>query len=158
MMITGKQQNLHTIILGCHLRYWAIQYCSPITDPMFSFYSNQKKQQKYEFLMFSGERGNKETLCCNVLAWMQGFIQEILMSVIRHKILNLLTEFLNSIFIKICFKAYWRWTCIKNKLAYKVSSILSYLFVPQRFYPQNPYQGSAMILFAQKWTSVKLLE
>ena len=61
----------------------------------------------------------------------QGFIQAILMSCRQHKILNLLIEFSNSIFIKICFKAYWCGTCIQNKLAYKVSSILSYLFVLQ---------------------------
>ena len=56
----------------------------------------------------------------------QGFIQAILMSGRRHKKLNLLIEF--SIFIKFYFKAYWRLTCIQNKLAYYVSSILSYLF------------------------------
>ena len=41
---------------------------------------------------------------------------------------NLLIEFSNSIFIKFYFKAYWCWTCIQNKSAYYVSSILSCLF------------------------------
>ena len=59
----------------------------------------------------------------------QGFIQAILMSGRRHKKLILLIEF--SIFIKFYFKAYWRWICIQNKLAYYVSSILSYLFFLQ---------------------------
>ena len=59
----------------------------------------------------------------------QGFIQAILMSGRRHKKLNLLIEF--SIFIKFYFKAYWRWICIQNKLAYYVSSTLSYLFFLQ---------------------------
>ena len=57
----------------------------------------------------------------------QGFIRAILMSGRRHKKLNFLIEFSNSIFIKFCFKPYWRWTSIQNKLAYNVSSILSYL-------------------------------
>ena len=36
---------------------------------------------------------------------LQGFVQAILMSSRRHKKLNLLIEFSNSIFIKFCFKA-----------------------------------------------------
>ena len=51
-------------------------------------------------------------LCVRVSIWnqccFQGFIQAILMSVRRHKQLNLLTEFWNSIFIKFYFKAFWR--------------------------------------------------
>ena len=35
----------------------------------------------------------------------------------------------NSIFIMFYFKAYLPWTCIWNKLTYKVSFIWSYLFV-----------------------------
>ena len=58
-----------------------------------------------------------------------------------YKILNLRTEFSNSIFIKICFKAYWRWTCIQNKLAFKVSSILSYFFVLSRSKKIKTFQG-----------------
>ena len=38
----------------------------------------------------------------------------------RHKKLNLLIKFSDSIFIKFDVKAYLRWTCIQNKLAYKV--------------------------------------
>ena len=57
----------------------------------------------------------------------QGFIQAILMSGRRHKKLNLLIQFLNSIFIKLYFETYRHWTCIQNKLACYVSSILSYL-------------------------------
>ena len=48
----------------------------------------------------------------------QGFIQAILKSGRQHKNLNLLIEFSNSIFKKLCFKAYWRWTYIQNKRAY----------------------------------------
>ena len=43
----------------------------------------------------------------------QGFIQAILMSSTQHKKLNLLIVFLNSIFIKLYFKAYFSWTCIQ---------------------------------------------
>ena len=49
---------------------------------------------------------------------LQGFIQALLMSGRQHKMLNLLSEFSNSIFIKIYFKAYWYWTYIRNTLAY----------------------------------------
>ena len=41
----------------------------------------------------------------------------ILMSGRQHKKLSLLIEFSNSILIKFYFKAYWRWTCIQNRLA-----------------------------------------
>ena len=54
-----------------------------------------------------------------------------LMSVRRPKNSNLLIEFLNLIFIKSYFKAYWHWTCIQIKFPCKVSSIVSYLFVLQ---------------------------
>ena len=37
----------------------------------------------------------------------QGFIQAILMSIRRHKKLNLVIEFSNPIFIKVYFKAFW---------------------------------------------------
>ena len=49
---------------------------------------------------------------------LQGFIQVLLMSGRQHKMLNLLSEFSNSIFIKIYFKAYSYWTYIRNTLAY----------------------------------------
>ena len=104
----------------------------------------------------------------------------------RHKILNLLIESSNLIIVKICFKAYWHWTCIQNKLAYKVSSILSYLFVSrckktkmfQGFYPPEPrprlqhepaeeltalhdphlhFTTFENSIFVKKWTLVKLL-
>ena len=39
---------------------------------------------------------------------LQGFIQAISMSGRRHKKLNLQIEFSNSIFIKFCFKGFWR--------------------------------------------------
>ena len=61
----------------------------------------------------------------------QAFIQAVLMSGRRHKKLNLLIDFWNSIFMKFYFTAYWHWTCIQNKLAYKFPSILNYFFVPQ---------------------------
>ena len=61
----------------------------------------------------------------------QAFIQAVLMSGRRHKKLNLLIDFWNSIFMKFYFIAYWHWTCIQNKLAYKFPSILNYFFVPQ---------------------------
>ena len=89
---------------------------------------------------------------CSEQDLVEGFIQAILMSGRRHKILNLLIEFSNSIFIKIYFKAYWRWTCIQNKLPYKVYSMLSYLFALQTkiffkgFTPLNPHQGPAINL------------
>ena len=68
----------------------------------------------------------------------QGYIQTILMSGRWHKKLNLLTEFSNSIFIKFYSKAYWCLKiCIRNKCAYKVFSILSYLFVLQMQTDQN---------------------
>ena len=50
---------------------------------------------------------------------------------VRYTAQNTQSSNWNSIFIKICFKAYWRWTCIQNKLAYKVYSVLSYLFLLQ---------------------------
>ena len=69
-----------------------------------------------------------------LLAWMwclckdlQAFIQAILLSDRRHKKLNLLIEFSNSISLKFYFKANWHWTCIQNKLAYSVFS-LRFLF------------------------------
>ena len=37
-------------------------------------------------------------------------------SVRRHKKLNLLTEFSNSIFIKFYFKAFWHWKFVQNWL------------------------------------------
>ena len=49
-------------------------------------------------------------------SWIQGFIQAILMSGRRHKKLNLLFKFSNSIFVKFYIKAYWPWTCIQNRL------------------------------------------
>ena len=59
----------------------------------------------------------------------------ILMYGRRHKKLNLLNEFPNSVFnfdfLFIYFQAYWRCTSIQNKLACKFCSILSYLFVLQ---------------------------
>ena len=39
--------------------------------------------------------------------WYQGFIQAILIFVRRHKKLNLLIEFSNSIFITFYFKTFW---------------------------------------------------
>ena len=39
--------------------------------------------------------------------WYKGFIQAILIFVRRHKKLNLLIEFSNSIFITFYFKAFW---------------------------------------------------
>ena len=99
---------------------------------------------------------------------------------------NLLIEFSNSIFIKFYFKAYWCWTCIQNKSAYYVSSILSCLFPdvkrPTFFSGPLPPEPPPMILhepvvelsapraphlhfttfensiFVQKRTLVKLLE
>ena len=55
----------------------------------------------------------------------QRFVQATLMSVRQHKKLNLLIEFSNSILVKFYFKVCWRRTCIQNKLAYQVSSILN---------------------------------
>ena len=43
----------------------------------------------------------------NNIHTLQEFIHAILMSVRRHKKLNLLIEFSNSIFIKFYFKAFW---------------------------------------------------
>ena len=37
-----------------------------------------------------------------------------------HKKLSVLTEFLNSIFIKFYFKAYWCWTCILGFYYFKL--------------------------------------
>ena len=51
----------------------------------------------------------------------QGFMPAVLMSCRRHKKLNFLIKFSNSIFIKFEVKVYWRWTCVQNKLIYKVS-------------------------------------
>ena len=49
----------------------------------------------------------------------------------QHKKLNLLINFPNSIFIKFDVKAYWRRTCIQNKLAYKVSSYFKvFIYLP----------------------------
>ena len=48
----------------------------------------------------------------------KGFMQAILMGGRRHKKLNLVVEFSNSIFIKFYFKAYWDSICIQNKLSY----------------------------------------
>ena len=59
--------------------------------------------------------------CMHVCNIYHGFIWAVLMSGRQHKKLNLLIVFSNSIFIKFDVKAYWRWTCIQNKLAYKVS-------------------------------------
>ena len=58
----------------------------------------------------------------------QGFVQAILMSGRRHK---KLIEFSNSIFLRFYFKAYWRWTCIQNKLGLLGFFYLRYLFVHQ---------------------------
>ena len=68
------------------------------------------------------------------------FIQAILMSGRRHKKLNLIIRFPSPIFIIFLKKAYWFSTCIQNKLAYKVSLILSYLFV-LRVPPRNGCGG-----------------
>ena len=79
----------------------------------------------------------------------QGFVQAILMSGRRHK---KLIEFSNSIFLRFYFTAYWRWTCIQNKLGLLGFFYLRYLFSPdpkkpnifQGLYPLNPHQGSVM--------------
>ena len=49
---------------------------------------------------------------CKIKIIVQGFIQAILMSIRRHKELNLLIEFSNSIFIKSNFKLF------QNKFVY----------------------------------------
>ena len=63
---------------------------------------------------------------------MQGFIQVILMSGRGHKKLNLLNESKSSYnFILKHIKTDLCQTCIQNKLACYISSILSYLFALQ---------------------------
>ena len=77
-----------------------------------------------------------------ILPW-QGFIQAILMPVRRHKKLNLLIEFSNSIFIKFYFIAFQHKSFVQNtflSFRYKKAKIFHEL------YPTNPHQVSAINL------------
>ena len=70
----------------------------------------------------------------------QGFNQAILMSGRGYKILNLLIEFSNLIFIKIYFKAYWRWTCIQSK--WHTKFLLFYaIYLSSRYKKTKMFQG-----------------
>ena len=82
----------------------------------------------------------------------QGFIQAILMYGRRHKKLNLLIEFSNSIFIKFCFKAY------KNMLTSNVHSnkiiLLGFLYFQLFICPPDVKKPKFLRGFAT-WTSTR---
>ena len=86
----------------------------------------------------------------------QVFIQAMLMSGRQHKKTQSY-ECPNSIFIKFYFKAYWKLTCIHNRLADSFFYFKLFICSPdvkrsnlfRDFIPPNPYQGFTM---TQLWS------
>ena len=112
---------------NCYFSFWAI-FC-PFTPLTAQKIKISKKMRHHHFTHVY-----KKLWLDDVR--FQRFILAILMSGRKHKKLNLLIEFSNSIFIKFYLKASWCWTCIQNKLA-----MFEAFYFSSRYKNANIFQG-----------------
>ena len=96
--------HIATIILG--VRGQACQIIQNNKFAIFLQYLKKEVSDEFDFLL-ADEHESLLQIDTLILLGTQGFTQAILMTGRQHKKLNLLTEFSNSVFIKLYFKAYW---------------------------------------------------